>query len=184
MRCAACQCAFCWACMRPGTECGAYDCHHGAAFGNATASSLLEMPQEMADFARGGGGDGGGGGAAERLPRRPQDVVAAFETAARAGGGAALCVAVGGVSQWIGCSILALYGGVAPLCGRPFSVSIWLENGGYVGPVPIFSLGWWLLQVTLSLVWTVLSWLLSMCFALLLLIVLFVCARQHRNQNR
>jgi len=35
MRCTKCHAHFCWACMRVGNRCGAYNCHNGAPFQNA-----------------------------------------------------------------------------------------------------------------------------------------------------
>merc|ERR1712218_383779 len=35
MKCRSCRADFCWACMKLGTKCGAYNCHNGAPYGNA-----------------------------------------------------------------------------------------------------------------------------------------------------
>ncbi|CAB9511489.1 IBR domain-containing protein 1 [Seminavis robusta] len=35
MQCAHCRARFCWACMRVGSACAAFNCHHGAPYGNA-----------------------------------------------------------------------------------------------------------------------------------------------------
>jgi len=44
MKCESCKVQFCWACMKIGKKCGAYKCHNGAPFGNA---SILGQPRQF-----------------------------------------------------------------------------------------------------------------------------------------
>jgi len=42
MTCQNCKASFCWACMRVGTSCRAFDCHNGAQYGNASFNRSAE----------------------------------------------------------------------------------------------------------------------------------------------
>lgn len=46
MRCSHCKADFCWACMRLRTNCRAYECNHGARYGNAPILEAREEEQE------------------------------------------------------------------------------------------------------------------------------------------
>lgn len=61
MSCTHCRAKFCWACMRVGTQCRAYNCGNGAPFGNAgTLDDVLES------------GDHQDGGILDRIDRIAQ----------------------------------------------------------------------------------------------------------------
>ena len=53
MKCSHCRVSFCWACMKTRTNCGAYQCHYGAPYRNATrqftldSHSLSSAPEPM-----------------------------------------------------------------------------------------------------------------------------------------
>ncbi|KAL7545030.1 hypothetical protein ACHAWF_008399 [Thalassiosira exigua] len=46
IKCSRCRVDFCWACMRPRTSCRAYQCKHGAPFGNAFGNGCQQAVRE------------------------------------------------------------------------------------------------------------------------------------------
>lgn len=50
MQCAHCRAKFCWACMRVGTFCKAFNCSHGAPFGDAGALDETRRTQDQGEL--------------------------------------------------------------------------------------------------------------------------------------